>query len=47
VALSPDGRRLYTADGTADHISVLDTGTLKPIDVVASQGRPWGVAVIP
>jgi len=47
IALSPDGDRLYTANGPSDDVAVLDPqggGVLRRIGV----GKlPWGIAVAP
>jgi YVTN family beta-propeller protein len=45
IALSPDGSRLYTANGPSNDVSVLDTATLKVIAKVPVGKSPWGVAV--
>ena len=47
LALSPDGRRIYTANGPSNDISVVDVASFKVVATVAVGERPWGVAVIP
>ena len=45
VAISPDGRTLYTANGPGADVSVVDieSGTVK--QRIATGGSPWGVAI--
>jgi YVTN family beta-propeller protein len=45
--VSPDGERVYTADGLSDTMSVIDTRTRKVITTVKVGHQPWGVAVAP
>jgi YVTN family beta-propeller protein len=45
IALSADGKRLYTANGPSNDISVLDTETLRVLDRIRVGESPWGVAV--
>ncbi len=47
VALSPDGLRLYTANGLSDDVSVIDTRTLEVVGTIATGEGPWGIAVGP
>jgi YVTN family beta-propeller protein len=47
VALSPDGRLAYTANGLTDDMSVVDVGTMKVLRTVKVGTRPWGIAVVP
>jgi YVTN family beta-propeller protein len=47
VALSPDGRFAYTANGLTDDLTVVDVGTMRAVSTVRVGTRPWGVAVIP
>ena len=46
VAVSPDGRTLYTANGPGADVSVVDieSGTVR--QRVATGGSPWGVIVV-
>jgi YVTN family beta-propeller protein len=47
LALSPDGRRLYTANGNSNDVSVID---LERHEVIKSLGvgrSPWGLVVAP
>jgi YVTN family beta-propeller protein len=47
LALSPDGTRIYTANGPSNDVSVLDTITLTVLARAAVGQSPWGVAVVP
>ncbi|HKV33714.1 MAG TPA: hypothetical protein VJP89_05325 [Pyrinomonadaceae bacterium] len=39
------GRKLYTANGLSDDISVIDTTTNKVIATVKAGDAPWGIAL--
>jgi PQQ-dependent catabolism-associated beta-propeller protein len=47
IALSADGRHLYTANGPSDDMSIVDTTTLTTIKSVGVGKSPWGVVVGP
>jgi YVTN family beta-propeller protein len=47
VALSPDGRVAYTANGLTDDMSVVALPALRVVQTVHVGTRPWGVAVVP
>jgi len=47
MALSPDGKFLYTANGPSDDVSVVDLGANKEIARVKAGSSPWAVAVVP
>lgn len=47
IALSADGRYLYTANGPSDDMSIVDTDSLTTIKTVGAGKSPWGVAVGP
>jgi PQQ-dependent catabolism-associated beta-propeller protein len=47
IALSADGRYLYTANGPSNDMSIVDTESLTTIKRVAVGRSPWGVAVGP
>ncbi len=47
IALSPDGSRLYTANGFSNDVSVVDTRALKVIATIPAGDGPWGVATSP
>jgi YVTN family beta-propeller protein len=45
VALSADGRWLYTANGLSNDLTVVDTRTLRVTGTIRVGTRPWGIAV--
>jgi len=45
IALSHDGRRLYTANGPSNDVSIIDTATLQVVKNVAVGKSPWGVVL--
>ncbi|APW63357.1 beta-propeller fold lactonase family protein [Paludisphaera borealis] len=45
LALSADGRRLLTANQTAGTVSLVDAGSAKVLDEIATGDRPAGVAI--
>lgn len=45
IALSPDRRLLYVANGPSNDVSIVDTITLRVIKKVAVGRSPWGVVV--
>jgi YVTN family beta-propeller protein len=45
IALSHDGKFLYTANGPSNDVSVLDTTTLKVIKKIPVDKSPWGIAL--
>lgn len=47
IALSPDERRLYTADGLDGTMSVINLRTGNELPAVKLGGKPWGVVSIP
>jgi len=47
MALSTDGKRLYTANGPSDDVSIVDTATLKTIRKIPVGRSPWGVVLAP
>jgi len=47
IALSPDGGRLYTADGRSNSVSVIDTKTRKVIAAIPVGERPNDLLYIP
>lgn len=47
IALSADGRFLYTANGPSNDMSIVDTTTLTTIKTVSAGKSPWGVTVGP
>jgi YVTN family beta-propeller protein len=47
LALSPDEKRLYTANGLSGDMSVIDIVSNKPVATVKLGGRPWGIVAAP
>ena len=45
IAVSPDGRKLYTANGPSGDVSVVDIASGAVEKQVKVGGSPWGVAV--
>ena len=43
--ISADGRQLYTANGSSNDVSVVDTDSGKVVRKIATAGRPWGISV--
>ena len=47
LALSHDGRRLYTANGPSNDVTIIDTSSLSVLEKVPVGKGPWGVVVGP
>jgi YVTN family beta-propeller protein len=47
IALSHDGRRLYTANGPSDDVTIIDTSSLSVMKKVPVGKGPWGVVLGP
>ena len=45
IALSPDGRKLYTANGLSNDMSVIDTSSNQVVATVKAGDGPWGIAL--
>jgi YVTN family beta-propeller protein len=45
--LSPDEKRLYTANGNSGDVSVIDLVRHEVVKSIAVGRGPWGVAVAP
>jgi YVTN family beta-propeller protein len=45
IALTPDRRRLFTAHGPSNDVSIVDTATLKVIKKIPVGSSPWGVVI--
>jgi YVTN family beta-propeller protein len=45
MALTPDGKKLYVANGRSDNISVIDTVTRQVVQTIAVGKLPWGVVI--
>ena len=46
VALSPDGKTLFTANGPSGDISIADTATNTVTKKVKATGGPWGIQIV-
>lgn len=47
IALSQDGRRLYTANGSSNDVTIVDTSSLSVLKKVPVGKGPWGVVLGP
>ena len=47
LALSPDGKRLFVANGPSGDISVIDAMTARQVERIKVGCGSWGVAVVP
>jgi YVTN family beta-propeller protein len=47
IALTPDGKKLYSANGPSNDVSVVDLETLTVTKTIPAGGVPWGVAIGP
>ena len=45
MALTPDGARLYVANGRSSNVSVIDTASFKKLLDVGVGELPWGVSI--
>jgi len=45
VAVSPDGTRVYTADGLSDTVSVIDVGCLCVVNTISVGRGPHSVKI--
>ena len=46
VALLPDGKTAYTANGPSNDVSVIDLATKTVTKKIKVGERPWGIAVV-
>ena len=46
IAVSPDGKTLYTANGPSNDVSVVDVGTRQVTKKIPVGDGPWGVAFV-
>ena len=46
IALSPDEKLLFTANGPSNDVSIVDLNTKSVIKKVKVGDRPWGVVVV-
>jgi len=47
LAMHPDGKKLYVANGLTNDMTIIDVASLKPIKSVPVGRLPWGVQVMP
>jgi YVTN family beta-propeller protein len=45
MALTPDGKKLYVANGRSNSVSVIDTAENKRISDIPVGNLPWGVVI--
>jgi YVTN family beta-propeller protein len=46
IALSPDGKTLYSANGPSNDISVVDVATNAVVKKIKVGSSPWGVIAL-
>jgi YVTN family beta-propeller protein len=47
VAITADGKKLYTANGPSNDVSVIDRATGQVLRRIPAGSFPWGVAIAP
>lgn len=47
IALTPNHRLLFTANGPSNDVSIVDTSTLRVVKKVPVGRSPWGVVIGP
>ena len=47
VAVAPDNRTIFVANGHGDSVAFIDADSLKVVATVPTGRRPWGIAVTP
>jgi YVTN family beta-propeller protein len=45
MAITPDGKKLYVANGRSNSVTVIDTEQLVPSGEVKVGEMPWGVVI--
>jgi YVTN family beta-propeller protein len=45
MALTPDGGKLYVANGRSNNVSVIDTASAKKVADIPVGELPWGVVI--
>ena len=45
IAITPDGGRLYAANGLSNDVSVIDVGAARVIATIKVGDGPWGLAL--
>jgi YVTN family beta-propeller protein len=46
LAVSPDGSKLYTANGPSNDVSVVDAQSFEVVATVPVGTSPWGVVIV-
>ncbi len=46
LALMPDGKTGYTANGPSNDVSLVDLAAKQVVKKIPAGNRPWGVAII-
>jgi YVTN family beta-propeller protein len=47
IAISADGKKLYTANGASNDVAIIDVASKKVEARVAVPGGPWGIVLAP
>ena len=47
IGLTSDGKFLYTANGSSNDVSVIDTASLNVVSTIRVGKSPWGIAIGP
>ena len=47
IAISPDGKYLFSANGPSDDVSVVDLANAKEVARIRAGQSPWGIVVVP
>jgi YVTN family beta-propeller protein len=47
IAVTPDGRRVYTANGLSNDVSAIDTATGRVVATIKVGEGAWGIAIGP
>ena len=47
VAITPDGKKVYAANGLANDVAVIDTATNRLVRTIKAGDGAWGAAVVP
>ena len=45
--LAPDGKTLFTANGSSNDVAVVDAGSMKLLGRIPVGDSPWGLVVLP
>jgi YVTN family beta-propeller protein len=46
MALSSDGKTLYSANGPSNDVSIIDVATQKVVKRIPAGTGPWGVEIV-